>query len=223
MSLISRQDDELTLGRKILELNWGLVLLLAMVASVGVSMLFSVADGNLDPWAQKHAIRFGAGLAIMVTIALIDIRFWLLMAYPAYLGGLVLLLGVEFFGASGGGAERWLVLGPIRIQPSEFVKIAMVLVLARYFRKIPFANRLCLAMATAAEPQAPVMEDSPVRRIQAGDRGVVESMCRPVGKVRFGDDLVDAVSEGGPIDAGTPVRVLAMDSNRPIVERDQEA
>jgi len=101
--------------------------------------------------------------------------------------------------------------------------VVLSVALARYFRKIPLANRLCLAMAAEAVPQAPVVESSPVRRIQVGDRGVVESMCRPVGKVRFGEDLVDAVSQGGPIDAGTPVRVLAMESNRPIVERDQEA
>ena len=101
--------------------------------------------------------------------------------------------------------------------------IALSVALARYFRKIPFANRLCLALAAPAEPQAPVTEHSPVRHIQVGDRGVVESMCRPVGKVRFGEDLVDAVSEGEPIDAGMPVRVLAMDSNRPIVTKDPEA
>jgi len=101
--------------------------------------------------------------------------------------------------------------------------VVLSVVLARYLRNIPYMNRLCLAMAPVVEPQAPVMEDSPIRRIKVGDRGVVESMCRPVGKVRFGDDLIDAVSEGEPIDAGTPVRVLAMDSNRPVVERDQEA
>lgn len=116
-----------------------------------------------------------------------------------------------------------LTSGILAIACAFMGSVVLSVILARYFRKIPFANRLCLAIATVAQPQAPVTEDSPVRRIRVGDRGVVESMCRPVGKARFGDDLVDAVSEGEPIDAGTPVRVLAMDSNRPVVARDQEA
>ncbi len=95
--------------------------------------------------------------------------------------------------------------------------------LARYLPKIPFANRLCLAEAKVIAPAAPVTEHSPVRRITTGDRGVVESMCRPVGKVRFGNDLVDATSEGEPIEAGVPVRVLRMDSNHPVVEKIEEA
>jgi len=96
-------------------------------------------------------------------------------------------------------------------------------ILARYLPKIPFVNRLCLAAATVAEPQAPVTQDAPVRKIQVGDRGVVASMCRPVGKVRIGQDLVDAASEGETIEAGTPVRVLRLDSNRLVVEKTEEA
>ena len=95
--------------------------------------------------------------------------------------------------------------------------------LARYLPKIPFVNRLCLAAATVAVPQAPVTEDAPVRTVRVGDRGVVASMCRPIGKVRIGQNLMDAASEGEPIEPGTPVRVLRLDSNRLVVEKIEEA
>ena len=95
--------------------------------------------------------------------------------------------------------------------------------LARYLPKIPFVNRLCLAAAIVVQPQAPVTERAAVRSVRIGDRGVVESMCRPVGRVRIGDDLLDAASEGETIEPGTPVRVLGLDSNRLIVEKVKEA
>ncbi len=138
MSQIAGHDDDLTLGRKLIDLNWGLVLLLTMMAAVGILMLYSVADGNLEPWAWRHAVRFGAGAAIMITVALVNIRFWYHLAYPVYLVGIGMLLAVEFFGASGGGAERWLRVGPVQMQPSEFMKIAVVLALARYFHIVPY-------------------------------------------------------------------------------------
>ena len=95
--------------------------------------------------------------------------------------------------------------------------------LGRYLQKIPFVNRLCLAAVTAVQPQVPVTADAPVRRVQVGDRGVVASMCRPIGKVRFGDNLIDAASEGETIEPGTPVCVLRLDSNRLVVKRIEEA
>ena len=118
---------------KLLHLNWGLILLLLLTASVGFAMLFSAANGNVNPWASRQVVRLGVGLVAMVIVALIDLRFWLRMAYPAYLAGLALLGLVELGGHVGMGAQRWLDLGVFQLQPSEVMKIALVMALARYF------------------------------------------------------------------------------------------
>ena len=119
--------------RKILYANWALVLLLAAVSSVGFLMLFSVAGGDLSRWAEPQMKRFALGMVVMMTIAMAPIWFWRSMAVPAYLGGLLLLLAVEFFGEVGMGAQRWIDLKFMRLQPSELMKIALVMVLAAYY------------------------------------------------------------------------------------------
>ena len=94
-------------------------------------MLYSVEGGAWNPYASRHALRLGVGLIAMVVIALFPPRFWMGIAYPAFLGALVLLIGVELMGATAMGAQRWIDIGPIRMQPSEIMKIALVLALAR--------------------------------------------------------------------------------------------
>jgi rod shape determining protein RodA len=119
--------------QKFRELNWVVVLVLVGVALSGTAMLYSVAGGNMDPWASRHLTRFGVALVMMIVIALIDIRWWMRFAYPIYFIGLVLLLMVEFVGVTGMGGTRWLDLGVMRLQPSELVKVTIILALARYF------------------------------------------------------------------------------------------
>ena len=123
----------LSLAGKLLRLDWGLVLLVVALAGIGFVMLYSVAGGSVEPWARRQALRFGVGLALMVVIALIDIRFWRRTAPLAYAGALVLLVAVEVAGETGMGAQRWLKLGPLRLQPSELMKIAVVMMLASYY------------------------------------------------------------------------------------------
>jgi rod shape determining protein RodA len=118
---------------KLRDFNWGLLLVMTVIALIGFAALFSVADGHLDPWAKAQAIRFTIGLGIMAVVAMIDLRIWMALAYPAYLVALLLLLAVDLFGTTGMGAQRWLTLGPITIQPSEIMKISLVLALARYY------------------------------------------------------------------------------------------
>jgi len=125
--------NDMTIGEKLGQLTWGLVLLIIVVASVGFAMLYSAANGNLDPWASRQMVRFGAGLMIMLVVALIDIRFWMKVAYLLYGVAFLLLVGVELFGHVGMGAQRWIDLGFIQVQPSEVMKITLILVLARYF------------------------------------------------------------------------------------------
>jgi rod shape determining protein RodA len=131
--LLGIQHYQMSLGLKFRRITWSLVLVLTMIAMIGVAMLFSAANGNLDPWASRHAARFGAGLVMMIGIGLIDIRHLLRWAYGIYGLALVMLVLVEIMGISGMGAQRWIDLGFFQLQPSEVMKMALVLALARYF------------------------------------------------------------------------------------------
>lgn len=117
---------------KLYEVNWGLVLLITLIACVGFAMLYSVAGGSFSPWAGKQMARFVVGFVLMIVVAMVDIRFWLSFAYPFYVASLLLLVGVVVAGHVGLGAQRWLALGPLELQPSEFMKIAEVMALARF-------------------------------------------------------------------------------------------
>ena len=119
--------------RKVLYLNWPLVVLVVAVSSVGFLILYSIAGGNLAVWAEPQMKRFAVGLAMMFAIAFVPIWFWRNMAGLAFGISLLLLLAVEFFGEVGMGAQRWLDIGPIRIQPSELMKVTMVMLLAAYY------------------------------------------------------------------------------------------
>ena len=123
--------------RKIFFINWGLVLLLVAAASVGFLMLYSVAGGQWDPWASAQIKRFGLGLALMFVVAMIPIWFWRNVSVVAYIGSLILLIIVAYFGSVGMGAQRWIDLGFMRLQPSEVCKITMVMVLAAYYDWLP--------------------------------------------------------------------------------------
>jgi rod shape determining protein RodA len=118
---------------KILHLNWPLILLLTAVSSVGFLMLYSVAGGRIEIWAEPQMKRFGIGLALMFLMALVPIWLWRNMAGLFYTVSIVLLLVVEFFGTVGMGAQRWIDLGFLRLQPSELMKVALVMMLAAYY------------------------------------------------------------------------------------------
>ena len=118
---------------KLLHLNWALVVLLVATASVGFVMLASIAGGSLSPWAEPQMIRFVMGLTVMLAVALVPIWFWRGVSALAYGGALALLVAVEFIGDIGMGAQRWIDLGFMRLQPSELMKITLVMLLAAYY------------------------------------------------------------------------------------------
>ncbi|AUG52198.1 rod shape-determining protein RodA [Thalassospira marina] len=130
---IGQDPDYVPLGRRLLLMNWTLVLLLAILSCIGFAMLYSAANGSLQPWAERQMMRFAAGMVLMILIALTDVRVWLRMSYAAYVISLILLVGVEIKGDIGMGAQRWINLGFFQLQPSELMKISLVLALARYF------------------------------------------------------------------------------------------
>ncbi len=118
---------------KVFYVNWALVLVVVAVAAVGFLMLYSVAGGDLDPWARDQMQRFGVGFVLMFIVAFVPIWFWRNVAGVAYLVSIALLLAVEFFGDIGMGAQRWIDLGFIRLQPSEMMKFTLVMMLAAYY------------------------------------------------------------------------------------------
>ncbi len=126
--------------RKVLFANWAIVLLLSAVASVGFLMLYSVAGGDLSRWAEPQMKRFLLGMTVMMMVGMVPIWFWRSISGLAYLGTLGLLLLVEFFGVVGMGAQRWIDLGFMRLQPSELMKITLVMVIAAYYDWLPLAK-----------------------------------------------------------------------------------
>ncbi|MDO5643112.1 MAG: rod shape-determining protein RodA [Paracoccus sp. (in: a-proteobacteria)] len=119
--------------RKLFALNWPLVFLLAAVSSAGFLMLYSIAGGNADIWARPQMERFAAGMTLMIGLGFVPIWFWRGISVAAYVVCLLLLVAVDLFGHIGMGAQRWLDLGPIKLQPSELMKVALVLLLAAYY------------------------------------------------------------------------------------------
>lgn len=123
----------LGLKDKFCRLSFSYILLIMILACVGTMTLYSAANGSWDPWAIKHISRFGVTLLLMVCLAMVDIRYYYHGAYLFYFATLFLLVVVEITGHIGMGAQRWINLGLFKIQPSELMKIGMVLFLARYF------------------------------------------------------------------------------------------
>ncbi|MFY9287509.1 MAG: rod shape-determining protein RodA [Alphaproteobacteria bacterium] len=128
--------DHLALGDKLRLLNWGLIALIVVIGLIGVTLLYSAGGQSWQPWAGDQLMRFGIGLCLMMILALVDVRVWLRIAYPLYGLILFLLIVVEIMGHTGMGAQRWIKLGPFVLQPSELMKIALVLALAKYFHSL---------------------------------------------------------------------------------------
>jgi len=114
-----------------------LAVLLVSVAGIGFLMLYSVAGGSFSPWAEPQIKRFVLGLSVMLVVAMVPIWFWRNVSAVAYGVSLVLLVLVEFVGTVGMGAQRWIDLGFMRLQPSELTKITMVMLLAAYYDWLP--------------------------------------------------------------------------------------
>ncbi len=133
MAVSPFEQSDMSFGQRLWQINWFFVLLVSLTASVGFVMLYSAANGNLNPWASRQIVRFVVGVFLMLLVAVIDIHVWLRYAYAIYAVSLVLLVAVELNGSVGMGAQRWVDLGVFTIQPSELMKISIILLLARYF------------------------------------------------------------------------------------------
>jgi rod shape determining protein RodA len=148
---------------KLMGLNWGLVLLLVLIACIGLAQLYSAANGHWQPWAAKQAVRFVVAMLVMAAAALVDLRTWHRIAYWFYGVAFLMLIVVEVKGAVGMGAQRWIDLGIIQIQPSELMKVGAVMALARYFNglgleEIARPHRLIVPALLILAPAALVMK-----------------------------------------------------------------
>ncbi len=129
------REASFDLGGKLSQVNWLYVLLLCGLAGVGYVALYSAAGGSTEPYASRHLIRFAAGVGLMLAIALIDIRVLAKLSWPAYFVSLALLVVVARYGHVGKGAQRWIEFGGLQIQPSEVMKLALVMALASWFHR----------------------------------------------------------------------------------------
>lgn len=132
-SAITRPGERDRLIVKLAEIDWTFCLVLCLIAGAGGLMMFSIAGSSFEPWAINHIIRFGLCFVLMIVLAMFSPRMWFAAAYPAYAVALLLLVAVEVVGDVSMGAQRWLDLGFIRFQPSEVMKVAIVLALARFY------------------------------------------------------------------------------------------
>ena len=133
MSTILLQGRQRGIRDRISKLHWPLIIMLTLLAGAGVLTLYSVAEGSWRPWAMKHGVRYAAALALLLVMALIHIRFWMALAYPIYFLALAALIAVPIIGDVHMGARRWIDLGGFQFQPSEAMKLGLVMALARYY------------------------------------------------------------------------------------------
>lgn len=134
MSYLDYQVAQVPTGwRKIFYLNWPLVFLLIAVACIGFLMLYSAGGGDITKWAEPQMQRFAVGLVLMIGLAFVPMWFWRGVSVFAYVISVLLLVAVELFGDVGKGAQRWIDIGPVQLQPSELMKISLVLLLAAYY------------------------------------------------------------------------------------------
>lgn len=136
MSMYSQTNDDVV--SRITRLPWIMILIIVGLGVFGVAVLYSatITNPSESGLPAVHAVRVGIALTFLFALSMTPLGLWSAISYAAYFGALAMLVGVEFFGSLGGGAQRWLQLGPIRVQPSEFMKLALLLALARYYHQV---------------------------------------------------------------------------------------
>ena len=131
-----RAEPNLKILGKLWQVNWIYVGLICLLAATGYVALYSAAGGSTQPFARPQLLRFGIGFIMMIGVAMLPLKALVRMAWPLYGFSILLLLAVLHMGHVGKGAERWIVIGGIAVQPSELAKIALVLLLSSWFYKI---------------------------------------------------------------------------------------
>ena len=123
---------------KFLKINWVIVLCVVFLGFIGVAALYSAAGGNWNPWAKSHLTRLMIGVVLMFIITFIHPKFFYKLTLISFLLGLLSLVFVKFFGV--GSVQRWITIGGLNVQPSELMKFALILMLAKYFDQLSKIN-----------------------------------------------------------------------------------
>jgi rod shape determining protein RodA len=158
MNTLFHRPGEMTVRERFGQISWTLVVMIMILGAVGLAMLYSAAGGDMDPWATRQMVRLVIGFAALLVVALIDLRVWMQYAYVIYGVTLALLVGVEIAGKIGMGAQRWIDLRFFLLQPSEVMKVALMLALARYFHSVSYENlgRITYVLVPSLMVAAPV-------------------------------------------------------------------
>ena len=131
------QSKNLTLKEKIFNMDFQLFFLVILLGIISIFAMYSTARGNFDYYTKSHLYRFIIFFVIFIISSLLSISFWHRLSYLFYIFVLFLLLGVNFFGVTASGSTRWINLFVFNLQPSELMKVAIIIFLARYYNKIP--------------------------------------------------------------------------------------
>jgi len=124
--------------RLIKKLNIFFIFIVILLSLIGTAALYSAAGGSIDPWSKKHIIRFIISLIILIMVALVDIKLIFRYSYSVFILSLLLLFSVEIIGTFGKGAERWINIFGVSIQPSEIIKITIIVALAKFYHNLRF-------------------------------------------------------------------------------------
>lgn len=148
---------------KLKQLPYLIIALIMAIGLVGIAVLYSAAHYHWHPWALKQLVRLAVGVGAMILLALIDLRRWIMYAYPLYFASVGLLVAVEFTGKIGMGAQRWIDLYAFTLQPSEIMKLTLLLALSRYFHLCPLKEvhrfrGLIIPLVMLAVPSALVLK-----------------------------------------------------------------
>ena len=135
MSTITRVSNAnmMSFSEKLTRFSWALFIPMCIVLIFSIVVLFSAGNGSWQPFALPQLMKTIVGMVIFFFVSFSNIKTWIKSAYFIYAIALILIVLVTFVGDVGMGAQRWLSVGGVNIQPSEFIKIALVLALARYF------------------------------------------------------------------------------------------
>ena len=134
------QKRNQSINDKILAFDFKLLLLILLLGIISLFAMYSSEMGNFSYHTQNHLYRFSIFFLFFITISFFKIQFWYKFAYPFYFIVLILLFGVDLFGVTSSGSKRWISLFFINLQPSELMKVSLIIFLARYYDKIPTTN-----------------------------------------------------------------------------------
>ena len=129
--------DNLRFRDKVLALDFQLIFLILLLGIISLFAMYSTEQGKFGYYTQSHLYRFIIFFTLFIVVSFFRVKFWFKFTYFFYFITLVLLVTVELYGVTSSGSKRWINLFFLNLQPSELMKVALIVFLARYYNKIP--------------------------------------------------------------------------------------